>query len=128
MPRVPEHMVSVVARYERPFSDRSLWYLLSDYTYESSRYAQEHNLIETGDRSLVGLRAGVESGPWEVNIWVKNLFDDDTPVDVFRYFDRRSGSLPSFPQQGARPSSSPHGFVVTLPRQRQVGATLRYRF
>lgn len=128
MPRVPEHMVSVVARYERPFSDRSLWYLLSDYTYESSRYAQEHNLIETGDRSLVGLRAGVESGPWGVNIWVKNLFDDDTPVDVFRYFDRRSGSLPSFPQQGARPSSSPRGFVVTLPRGRQLGATLRYRF
>jgi iron complex outermembrane receptor protein len=128
VPRVPEHMASLVMRYERPFSDWGRWYLLGDYTYESSRYAQEHNLIETGDQSLVGLRAGLNGGQWDASIWVTNLFDDDTPVDVFRYFDQRSGPLPSFPQQGARPSSSPRGFVVTLPQGRQFGATLRYRF
>lgn len=128
VPRVPEHMASAVVRYERPLSDWGLWYLLGDYTYESSRFAQVHNLIETGDQNLVGLRAGLDSGQWDASIWVTNLFDDDTPVDVFRYFDRRSGSLPSFPQDGPRPSSSPRGFVVTLPRSRQVGATLRYRF
>ncbi len=130
VPRVPKHMASVVVRYEKAYSARSLWYLTGDYTFESPRYAQIHNLIETGNQNLVGLRAGVESGHWDASIWVKNVFDDDTPADVFRYFDRRSGSLPSNPPpyEGARPSSSPHGFVVTLPRQRQVGATLRYRF
>ncbi|MCP4925000.1 MAG: TonB-dependent receptor [Gammaproteobacteria bacterium] len=128
VPRIPQHMASIAIRYERPFSDRGLGYLLGDYTYESSRFAQEHNLIETGNQNLVGLRAGLKTGQWEVNIWVKNLFDEHTPADVFRYFDRRSGSLPSFPQQGSRPSSSPRGFVVTLPRQRQFGTTVHYRF
>ena len=40
----------------------ALWYLLGDYTYESSRYAQEHNLIETGDQSLVGCEPGWKAG------------------------------------------------------------------
>ncbi len=128
VPRVPEHMASLVVRYERPMSNRGSWYVLGDYTYESSRYAQVHNLIETGDQSLVGLRAGVEGSRWDASIWVTNLFDDDTPVDIIRYLDRRSGSLPSFPQDGARPSSSPRGFAITLPRGRQVGVTVRLRF
>jgi iron complex outermembrane receptor protein len=128
VPRVPKHMASLVLRYERPLSDLSLLYMLGDYTFESSRFAQEHNLIETSDQSLVGLRVGMKSEHWDTSIWVKNLFEDETPVDVFRYFDRRSGSLPNYPQEGARPSSSPRGFVVTLPRGRQLGATIRYRF
>jgi len=128
VPRVPKHMASVVARYEKEFSARSLWYLTADYTFESSRYAQIHNLIETGSQNLVGLRAGVASGPWDTSIWVKNLFDDDTPVDVFRFLDRQTGALDDYDPVGPRESSSPHGFVITLPRQRQVGATLRYRF
>ena len=84
--------------------------------------------METGNQNLVGLRIGVESERWDANFWIKNLFDDDTPIDVFRFLDRRSGTLPGFPQEGARPSTSPRGFVVTLPRPRQVGVTLRYRF
>ncbi len=129
VPRVPEHMASLVMRYELPLGGENLWYVSGDYTFESSRYAQEHNLIETGDRNLVGLRTGFDVGHWEASVWVTNLFDDDTPVDIQRFLDRRSGSLPSFPQEGpSRPSSSPRGFVVTLPRGRQIGATLSYSF
>jgi len=129
VPRVPEHTASIMLRYEQPLADWASWYLGGDYTYESSSFAQEHNLIETGDQNLVGLRTGLSGNAWEVSLWVRNLFDDDTPVDIQRYFDRRSGTLPSFPQQGtSRPSSSPRGFGISLPRGRQIGATLRYRF
>ncbi len=128
VPRVPKHMASVVARYEKAYSDQSLWYLTADYTFESSRYAQIHNLIETGSQNLVGLRAGLVTGQWEASVWVKNIFDDETPVDVFRFFDRRDGELDDYDPVGPRESSSPHGVVVTLPRQRQAGVTLRYRF
>jgi hypothetical protein len=115
-------------RYEQP-QDWGSWYLSGDYTYESSSFAQEHNLIKTGVQNLVGLRTGISVKAWEASLWVTNLFDDDTPVDIQRYFDRRSGTLPSFPQEGdTRPSSSPRGFGISLPRGRQLGATLRYRF
>ena len=60
-------------------------------------------------------------------------------MDVQRYLDRRSGALPScasFVTAGTAPpgtvctgsSTSPRGFAISLPRSRQLGATLRYRF
>lgn len=128
VPRVPEHTASVMLRYNQSLFDWGTWYVTGDYTYESSSFAQEHNLIETGAQNLVGLRTGFSGETWDASIWVTNLFDETTPADIQRYFDRRSGTLPSFPQQGSRPSSSPRAFGISLPRGRQVGATLRYRF
>jgi outer membrane receptor protein involved in Fe transport len=126
--RVPEHMASLIARYQRPLNATLDWYGSADWSYESSKYAAEHNLIETGDRNLVGVRTGVLYGRWDMSVWAKNLFDDDTPVDILRFFDRRTETLPSFPQQGARPSNTPRGFAIPLPPGRELGATLRYRF
>ncbi|MCP4925608.1 MAG: TonB-dependent receptor [Gammaproteobacteria bacterium] len=123
-PRIPENQLSMVVRYQRPMGADGSWYVTGNYAYEESKYAQEHNLIETGDRSIVGLRAGIIMGQWELSVWGKNIFDDDTPVDVLRYIDRRSGTLSYTP--GA--SSSPRGFAMTLPRQNQWGATVNYRF
>ena len=129
VPRVPEHMAALVVRYERPLMRGGIWYIGGDYTYESSKFTQEHNLIETGDQSLVGLHVGMETERWEASIRVTNLFDDDTPTDIIRYFDRRFGTLPSYPQQGpTRASSSPRGFAVALPRGRQIRTSFRYRF
>lgn len=121
-------MASLIVRYERPVNAAIDWYGSADYSYESSNFAAEHNLIETGDRNLVGLRTGLAFDRWDVSMWAKNLLDDDTPVDVMRFFDRRTESLPSFPQLGPRPSSTPRAFGIPLPRGRQVGATVRYRF
>jgi len=129
VPRVPEHSASLVARYEHPLPGFGHWYVNGDYTYEASKFVQEHNLMKTGDQNLVGLRIGLDAGRWDASLWATNIFDDDTPADVLRYFDRRFGTLPSFPQQGpGRASSSPRGFGITLPRGRQIGATLRFRF
>ncbi|MFQ5636044.1 MAG: TonB-dependent receptor, partial [Gammaproteobacteria bacterium] len=129
LPRVPEHMASLRARYEHPLRAGRVWYVGADYSYQSSKFAQEHNLIETGDRRLAGLRTGLSSEQWELTVWVTNLLDDDTPVDVQRYFDSRSGTLPRLPHNGSgRVSSLPRGFVLSLPRGRQYGATVRWRF
>lgn len=138
-PRVPEHMVSLFGRYERPLRDGNSWFITADWAYEDSKFAQEHNLIETGERNIVGLQAGINWGQWEFKVWAKNLFDDDTPIDVLRYIDRRSGTLPScnsvlgappFPTipQCAGSSTSPRGFALTAPRQRQIGVTINLRF
>lgn len=138
-PRVPEHLASLRAGYRRHVRAGLEWFAGGDLSFESSRYAQEDNLIETGDRSLLGLQAGLAWGQTELSLWVENLTDDDTPVDVQRFLDRRSGALPScnsFVTAGTAPpgtvcagsSTSPRGFVISLPRRQQFGATLRYRF
>lgn len=138
-PRVPEHMAGVQLEYRRGLGGGRAWFAGGDWSFESSRYAQEDNFIETGNRSLLGLRTGFDWDAAELTLWVSNLTDDDTPVDVQRYLDRRSGTLPScasFVTAGTAPpgtvcagsSTSPRGFGISLPRGRQVGATLRYRF
>ncbi|MFZ1624697.1 MAG: TonB-dependent receptor, partial [Gammaproteobacteria bacterium] len=140
-PRVPEHMASLTARYQRALTADTQWYTAADWTYESSKYAQEHNLIETGDRQLVGLQAGLQHGRWDASLWVRNLFDDDTPADVIRYFDGRYSSLatdpdgqpynpplPPTPPGVARASSTPRGFAIPLAPGRQAGITVRLKF
>ena len=108
---------------------------MGDVVYEGSRFSQVHNLIETGAITRVGLRLGVNRDALEISLWAKNLFDDDTPLDILRYIDRRDGGLPSpatipgaVTGELGNPSSTPRGFAVTLPRGRQVGVTLNYRF
>ena len=138
-PRVPEHMLSVFGRYERPMSNGNSWFIAADWAFEDSKFAQEHNLIETGERNIVGLQAGVNWGHWQFKVWGKNILDDDTPIDVLRYIDRRFGTLPScnavlgappFPTipQCAGSSTSPRGFALTAPRQQQWGLTVNLRF
>ncbi|HHQ14333.1 MAG TPA: TonB-dependent receptor, partial [Chromatiales bacterium] len=128
LPRVAEHMASARLAWQHELPRAGRLYFNMDWSFESSRFAQEHNLIETGDRQLTNLAAGIELGAWDLTVWVRNLFDDRTPVDVQRYFDNRTGLLPLFPQLGDRPSRSPRGFVLSLPRGRQLGATLRLHF
>ena len=124
MPRVPKNKYSLFGRYQTEIADGT-FYAIGTWAYESSKYAQEHNLIETGSRSIVGVKAGFNTDNWEYVIWIKNLFDNSRPIDILRYIDKRYGNL-SPPAAGV--SSSPRGFMLTLPRKRQIGATINYRF
>ena len=136
VPRIPEHSASVVARYEgAEMASGFSWFVVGDVVYEGSRFSQVHNLIETGAMTRVGLRVGARRDALEVVLWARNLFDDDAPLDVLRYIDRRTGGLPSHaripgfvPGQLGNPSSTPRGFAISLPRGRQVGVTLTYGF
>ncbi|MCL4791436.1 MAG: TonB-dependent receptor [Gammaproteobacteria bacterium] len=135
-PRVPENQFALFSRYEMPFSWGGM-FVGADYTFEESKYAQEHNLIETGDRNLLGARVGANWQNWEFMLWVKNLTDDDTPLDILRYIDRQAssgGPLPSCTASGGTAaqcvatSTSGRGFALTLQPGRQVGATVNYKF
>ena len=129
-------MDSLFLRYARPLVNDWRWLASGDVTYEGSRYAAEHNLAKTGDQKLVGLRLGISGSNWDFEVFGKNIFDDLTPVDVLRFVDTESGTLPVLvpmdPVSGA-PNSvgasvQPRGFGIVLPRGSQWGLTARYRF
>ena len=87
-----------------------------DFSYDSSRYAHVHNLIETGSRQLVNLKAGVQLENVRLTAWVNNVTDNDTPTYVFRYVDVQSFAY------GSR------AFPVAPSRGREVGITASYKF
>jgi outer membrane receptor protein involved in Fe transport len=119
-PRSPKWNAFVTSRYSRPLNDTLNLVVGVDVTAEGSKYAQVHNLIETGARKYLNARVGVESDAWTVTLWGRNLADDDTPLDILRYVD--GGGLAYIPGLGTR------GFTVSLPRPRQVGLSATYKF
>lgn len=130
LPRVPKHLASASLSAEYPIGDWGVVKWRTDYSYEASRYVQIHNLAETGSANTVNMRLGVERGPWEATLWVKNLFDDRTPVEVARHVD--PGTFISVPVQPPLPGTAtltnPRDFLVTLPERRMFGLTLAYRY
>jgi outer membrane receptor protein involved in Fe transport len=91
-----------------------------DYRYESAEFYQYP--VDTGrygPRNNVNLRVGVERGPYSVLMYIRNLTNDRTPVNV----------------QDAASTNAPYGNfesgyypVALLPDKRTFGATIRYAF
>lgn len=114
IPRVSEHSATTSLKYTRPLSGN--WALTTrvDGIFNSSRYAQTANLQETGDQTKVNLRIGAANDNMDITFWVDNVFDDDTPANVFRYVD--PGDFRFFRR----------AYTSFLSRGRQAGVTFRY--
>jgi iron complex outermembrane receptor protein len=119
-PRSPEVNGYLIGRYTYPIGDSMRLSLGADVTYEGSKFAQIHNLAETGARTYLNARIGLETESWNVSLWGKNINDDDTALDILRYIDSRGLTGPG--------SLSTRAFAVTLPKPRQFGITASYRF
>jgi len=129
LPRAPRHQGYISSTWRRPLANDMTLSIGGDVTYEASKFDQIHNLLETGDRTYVNARIGIDGEKWSLQLWGKNLADDNAPIDILRYIDARTPLPANVP--GASPWSvtgSPRGFVITPPRQRQFGLTATYRF
>lgn len=120
-PRSPEWNGYITTRYSRPLTEAISLVIGADLTAEGSKFAQVHNLIETGDRMYLNARIGFESDNWNVTLWGRNINDDDTPLDILRYIDGRG--IPSYFGGFAT-----RGFAISLPKPRQFGLTASYKF
>ena len=102
----PEYTASFVANYEQQVMNGMNGFARVEVLYESTKYATEANLYETGDRELVNLRVGVDQDRYRVELYVANLFDNDTYYNVSRNTD-----LDNFG----------NAFVAALPDRRRYG-------
>ena len=115
IPRTAEHQIFADAELRRPFRDGDWeWFAGVNVMYESSKYSQVHNLIETGDTTLVNARLGVSNDRYSVNLYGRNLTGEDTSPLVLRYADAAQ--------------SFRRSFVGTLRRDTFVGLTAAVRF
>ncbi|RMF08010.1 MAG: TonB-dependent receptor [Alphaproteobacteria bacterium] len=137
-PLTSEHQANFSATYTRPISDGLELFITSDATYESSKFVQVHNRAKTGDAFLLGAKIGVRGERWQVNVFGRNLTDEDSIVLATRWFDLRYGFGPNVPAiladggalggPGAVSFGLPRGFFGTLRRPRQVGIEFSYNF
>ena len=131
LPLTPETQGNVVLTYERPVSDSLSFVASGTFTHEGSKFVQVHNLAETGDTNMLGLRLGVKSDDWSVTAYGRNLTDEDTIPLATRWFDLRYGSGPRG-LAGTAPagydSGSPRALFAALRKGRTFGIEVSYSF
>jgi iron complex outermembrane receptor protein len=114
---VPKYTGSLTATYTQPVTDTLEAYIRGDLTYRSKIYADDTNLSWAGTLVQVNLRLGVEAQQWKLELFGRNLFDDDTPQRIgfntdFRFF----------------PARSPRVVSLVPSRGRQFGVSATYTF
>ena len=79
-PRYPEWSASLSATYSRQFGSGGAWtwYVRPDITYQDKQFNDETNLNYIADYTLVNLRGGFEKENLRLEVFVRNLFDDDS--------------------------------------------------
>ncbi|MBZ6377868.1 hypothetical protein B5C34_02705 [Pacificimonas flava] len=85
-PNAPPWQAYGDAEYNFPLSSSLAAYVGATVNYQSSTrqffYDQSPNalqpddILEITERTLVDLRAGIESGPWTLQIWGRNVFNE----------------------------------------------------
>ena len=118
LPQTSKHQLNLSNTFHGDMGNGWSWFLRGDFNYNSKRYAQVYNLAHTGNRELVNLRAGVSSGSIELEVWADNVFDDDASPALIRYVQGNDLTFNPFNR----------AIGLTLPEERRIGVTARYRF
>jgi len=86
IPRSPKHQAYIDVDFTQPFGSAGWnWFVGANYSYESTKFAQVHNLAETGSTTLVNARLGVRNDNWMVQLYGRNLTGEDSAPQVLRY-------------------------------------------
>jgi len=142
VPMTSEHQMSAYAHMDFPMNNGMAFFINSDISYESSKFVQVHNGMETGDTVLVGMQAGLKGDNWSLRFFGRNLTNEDSIIMGTRWFDILQGSFFGLPrdatdaQRAERTaaiagldSGSPRANLRSLRgRGRQLGITLTHNF
>ena len=115
IPRAPVHRVFADVDWRTPVGGGD-WEVFAggNVSLTSSSFAQVHNLAKTGDATVVDLRLGAQSGRFKIQGYVKNLFDEDSVLQILRYADGNNDLR--------------RNFVAGLRPGRRIGVILEARY
>jgi iron complex outermembrane recepter protein len=133
LPQTSEHQAAVNTTFRLDFAGDWTAFLRNDFTYESKRYTQTDNFQWAPEQFRWNLRAGVEKGNVTATFYVNNLTDEGDPLVVTRLldFDRTlliPDAVRSFGPLQNTTLTFYRGFLVSLPRKREMGLQINYRF
>jgi iron complex outermembrane recepter protein len=129
IPQTGEHQAAVNTTFRVDFAGDWTAFLRNDFTYESKRYTQTDNFQWAPEQFRWNLRAGVERKNITATFYVNNLTDEGDPLVVTRLLDFSSFlNVPDQTLPSGRRTTFYRGFLVSLPRLREMGLQVNYRF
>ncbi len=77
LPRTSEVQGALGVQWQAPLTDQIDYFARGDVTYQSKQYLTNLNVGNVPSRTLVNTRLGLESENWDLEFWVRNLFDEE---------------------------------------------------
>jgi iron complex outermembrane receptor protein len=123
--RTSEWQGNAGARYSAPLRGDTEWYVRTDVSYRGKQFADASNQAIIPDATNVNASIGVTNDRWTLELWGRNLTDEDAPTGAFRdvYF---GNTLPNGSNTGG--TFFPFRYSVSHPRLMTYGVTWRMRF
>ena len=144
--RAPRNALALAANYSNNLFDTGKeWYAEANFRYQSSRWLEQYNIVEMPAYTRTNVSLGLVADTWDLQFYVNNLLDDDTPISGganpglvtgsfgFGFYGGSPSNLGvqgdggSFPGINAGPKI-PSDVYVNMPDPRVIGARLRIQF
>lgn len=77
LPLFPKQKATLALTYEREINADYRGFIRGEYVYRGKIYASETNLTWVGDSNRFNMRLGVEKDDFSVELYARNLFDED---------------------------------------------------
>ncbi len=140
--RAPKHAFLLNANYSNSLFDTGKdWYAEGNFRYQDSRWLEPFNITEFPSYKRVNLSTGILADRWDLQLYVTNFFDDDTPISggnlpglatgtfAFAFCACVPPGVPGagFPGVNAGPKL-PQDVYINMPDPRTIGLRLRLNF
>jgi iron complex outermembrane receptor protein len=133
--RQPPWQGNFSAQYTTPINMNLLnenWEVFgrADFTYEDDWFSQDDNLARIQDHTYTNLRLGLNSDRYAVELWVKNVFEEDDASAAFRdvFFGNNDNIYNQRPVGQGPNQFFPFRYTLNYPTLRTWGLTVRARF
>ncbi len=87
LPKTPNQQGFAGIDYRGTLANGMGWYIGGEYVYIGRKYVTVGNYVQTPDQGLLNARIGFEKDAWRIELWGKNLLDEDAPDLANQSFD-----------------------------------------
>lgn len=127
LPRQPKTTALLSSTYSGKLANAWNWFVRGDISYTGKMWDSEANIVQLDSYMKTNARVGFSKDQTEIELYVKNLFDDDS----WTYLSRTTsisepGALLLVPYNGAL--TTVQGLNLTPSDKREFGLSVRYRF
>lgn len=111
LPGAPKLSYTLSANYETEFNEGITAYYGLDYIHRGSTFVEAANIASSGASDVVNARLGFRWDNYNIELFGRNLFDNETPSTAFGVFDSQLHPA----------GSSANTVLLGLPDKRRIG-------